>query len=231
MQKTDIGLPEPILFLKSVVESMENYRNQCGKYPNEWYLLDFTFVNGPYKETDPDIRATEENENRWCPKLCKYTYVIKSADKYHFLIQALTNNNKVEYEIEQGMDKPRKVFITHEDELCTIEQPRGKLLPEPVMFLNIAATKFAEYHKQHLEYPQVWDIVDFHYAIIAHKATDKNVRPPKGGGTSWRPLGANFTYTIIFAGKDYYEIHSTNEQNLTDYKISSSDVSPLPINQ
>ncbi len=110
MRKTDRGRPEPVLFLELAVGRMEEYTRKHGEYAKEWYLLDFDFVNGPYYTTDSDIRATRKDGNRWCPKQCKYTYEIVSADKEHFLIQAKNRDNLVEYEIEQGSKEPKKVL-------------------------------------------------------------------------------------------------------------------------
>jgi hypothetical protein len=229
MRKTDVGRPEPVLFLELAASSMENYRSKHAEYADKWYLLDFDFVNGPYYKTDPGIRATREDGNRWQPKLCQYTYEIVSADKDKFLIQAKNTNNLVEYEMTQGMEEPKKVLLTPKDELCTIEQPKGKILPEPVMFLNAASSKFLEYHSRYGEYPKSWNQLDFHWALVPHKASDENVKPPAEGGSSWTPLGANFTYEIVKAKRDFYEIRSTNTYGLQNYRISSSDVSPVLI--
>jgi hypothetical protein len=109
MEKIHFGLPEPILFLELAVEAMDEYHQKTGKYPKEWYLLDFAFANGPYRIDDPDVKPTKSLGNKWQPKDCKYVYEIASATQDSFLIQAIDEDGLAKYEIEQGMETPRKL--------------------------------------------------------------------------------------------------------------------------
>jgi len=227
MSKSDEARPEPVLFLELAAEAMKDYHAKHGQYPAEWHLLDFTFANGPYRVDDPDVRPTKKMGNRWKPKDCKFTYEIAEADKERYQINALNSEGEAAYLIEPGMTTPRKLLKTEGDDLCTIEQPQGKEIPEPAHFLNAAAARFAEYHKAHGTYPTAWDQLDFHWALIRHKATDAKVRPPAGCGKSWTPLGGKFTYLIVKADKETYEIRSTNTHGLLNYRLTPSDTSPV----
>jgi hypothetical protein len=229
MPKNDEARPEPLLFLPAAAKAMKAYKATHGEYAEQWYLLDITFANGPYRVSDPDVRPAREDHNRWKPRGCENEYIIRSADRNGFLIQAVDPNGRVLYEIREGMQEPRKVFVPAGGELCELERPRGKNLPEPVWFLNAAAAQFAAYRGRFQHFPSAWDqLPDFHYALTPHRATDPEVRPPRGTGRSWRPPGANFTYEITRADADGFEIRSRNEQGQGDYRIASGDLSPVP---
>jgi hypothetical protein len=109
MEKIHYGLPEPILFLELAGEAMDEYHQNTREYPQEWYLLDFTFANGPYRIDDPNVKPTKMLGNRWRPRDCEYIYEISSASQDSFLIQAINQDGLIEYEIEQGMETPRKL--------------------------------------------------------------------------------------------------------------------------
>lgn len=134
--QADVGRPEPVLFLLKASEEMERYHGEHGKYADRWHRLNFHFARGGYRVTDPGIDPTEEDGARWRPKKCKYTYVIESADKNSYLIRAINEEGSAEYEIEQGMDKPKKL---PDKEPCTAEARAGEGVPEPVHFLEAAA--------------------------------------------------------------------------------------------
>jgi hypothetical protein len=229
MSKSDEARPEPVLFLLAAADALKAYRAKHGHYPREWHHLDLTFANGPYRDTDPGIRPTKEQGNRWRPKDSQYTYALQTPDPATYLIQAVNKDNKVEYEMRPGMDAPKKVLITPEDELCTQEQPRGKIIPEPARFLNATAARFAEFRKKHGEYPRSWEQLDFHWAMVPHKPNEARVRPPAGSGRTWQPLGSDYAYEITRSDKSGYEMRSRNGKGLDDYKLSSTDVSPVPV--
>jgi hypothetical protein len=229
MSKSDVGRPEPVLFLQLAAKAMADYHKAHGTYPRQWWQLDITFCNGPYHITDPGIRPTKEHGDRWRPKDCRFSYRIVQADKDGFLLEAVNEQGVVEYAMRPGLETPRKLVERPEDRLCTRERPQGKIIPEAAMFLNAAAEVFAAYRRDHGTHPGAWDVVDFHWALTPHQATDPEVRPPKGCGTRWKPPGAGYTYEIVRSDPRRYEIRSTNDQNLQDYRIASGDRSPTPI--
>ena len=229
MNKSDVGRPEPVLFLQLAARAMADYHAAHGTYPSQWWQLGMTFRNGPYRITDPGIRPTKQDGSLWRPPDCRFSYRIVKAGKDSFLIEALNDQGVAEYAMRPGLDTPQKLIEGPEDRLCKRERPQGKIIPEAAMFLNAAAEAFAAYHRAHGTYPGSWDTLDFHWALTPHQATDLDVRPPKDCGKRWKPQGANYMYEIVRSNPQEYVIRSTNDQNLEDYRIASGDRSPAPI--
>jgi hypothetical protein len=229
MSKSDVGRPEPVLFLQLATKAMADYHTAHGTYPGEWWQLNMTFRNGPYRSTDPDIRPTKEHGNCWRPKDCTFSYRIVQADQDGFLIEAVNEQGVAEYAMRPGWETPRRLVERPEDRLCQRERPRGKIIPEAAMFLNAAAEAFAAYRRAHDAYPGSWDVLDFHWALTPHEATDPAARPPQDCGRRWNPQGASYTYEIVRSDPHGYEIRSTNNQNLQDYRIARGDSSPTPV--
>ncbi len=105
----DIGEKEQNLFLPNAAEEMAKYHKKHGEYPKQWHLLGFDFSFTPYRTDDPEVYPKKEYGDRWRPRDCQYTYVIKEAGKEHFLIQALNKDDRAEWEIRDGQEKPKKV--------------------------------------------------------------------------------------------------------------------------
>lgn len=102
--------PEPVLFLLLAEHAMRAHRERCGQYAGEWHQLGMTFANGPYHVTDAGIRPTRDHGNRWRPKDCEFTYVIRRADQSDYLVEAVNDAGVVEYEMTPGLAEPRKVL-------------------------------------------------------------------------------------------------------------------------
>lgn len=225
--KSDQGRPEPVLFLELASDAMEEYLKSHAEYAREWIDLDLAFANRPFRSNEPGVRPRREDGGRWRPPDCRYTYRIQQADKKTYLMEALNDEGAVVYEMRPGMEVPKKVLAEPGDDLCTVEQPLGKILPEPVMFLNAAATAFAKYRELHRTYPAAWQDLSFHWALKPHRAADIATRPPPNAGRVWTPIGASFSYEIIRSDWDAYEIRSRNDKGLPDFRISSRDRSPV----
>lgn len=231
MNHRDESRPEPILFLLEAADAMEQYKKAHGEYAKEWHQIDISFASGPYNEGDPGTRPTSKDKTTWRPKGCKYTYWIVSSDKDRFLIQARTHDNRVEYEISSGMTAPRKLLNSTGDELCTVEQPKGKHIPEAAMFLNAAFLAFQKYHQIKGAFPNSWESLHLHWALTKHKADDPAAYPPPGTGKVWKPAGSHYAYTIVTANKNQFEIQSSNTEGLEDYSISSTQAYPAILNK
>jgi hypothetical protein len=229
LTKGDIQPPEPVLFLELAADAMTKYRASHGEYPKEWYRLDFSFANRPYREGEPGVRPKQEDGNRWRPPECEFEYEIASADAKGYRMLALNREGKAVYEIAPGWETPKKILAEPGDELCTAEQPTSKILPEPVMFLNAAAASFDRYRSIHGEYPKAWTDLNFHWALTPHRASDPATRPPATAARSWRPMGSSYSYEIERADRDFYAIRSLNDRRLPDFRITSRDRSPVPV--
>jgi len=101
--------PEILLFMPEAADQMQEYFEKHESYATEWYMLGFTFANEPYRVEDPDVRPTKEDGNRWKPRACEYTYVIEKADATGFLIHAINADGKVEFQIDNKLEEPKKV--------------------------------------------------------------------------------------------------------------------------
>src|SRR5262249_51204150 len=106
----DLGRPEPELFLMKAAEDMVEYLRQHGHYAGSWQGLDFMFCCGGCYRSDPRIRPRSDQEAEWRPLGCRFTYVIRSAGKDAFLVQAVADDGVVEYELRERMTRPRRAW-------------------------------------------------------------------------------------------------------------------------
>ena len=88
---------------------MRAFHDEYKSYARDWYRLGFDYAYPTYRITDPDIWPRPSDGNRWRPRSSHFTYVIEKATSDAFLIQAISEDKKVAYELRQGMDVPRKV--------------------------------------------------------------------------------------------------------------------------
>lgn len=105
----DIRIPEQELFLWFAIRAEEEFRARHGHYASQWYLLDMKFALPYHHPNDPDVLPTQAMGSRWKPRGCLSTYVIKEATASTVLIQAVSDQGIVEYDIIQGMTDPRKL--------------------------------------------------------------------------------------------------------------------------
>ena len=107
MEKVHTSTPEPIVFLKLAARAMADFERSHGRYPNAWPELDITFVNGPYRMTDPDIRPPASAIHAWRPKNANYVYRLSTpADGHDFRIDAIDGDNRTVYSIAPGQSAP-----------------------------------------------------------------------------------------------------------------------------
>jgi hypothetical protein len=107
MDKVHTSTPEPIVFLKLAGRSMENYFLQHQKYPNVWAEVDMTFVNGPYRLTDPDIRPPADSGYTWRPRNSGYVYrLTTNSSRSNFRIDAVAPDGQTKFFIESGQSTP-----------------------------------------------------------------------------------------------------------------------------
>jgi len=109
MSYDDRGRPEAELVLWAAMLRMEAYRAQHGRYADQWPLLDIEFALPNWHKGDTGLRPPADAGAVWRPKGCESTYVIRSATVNTVLIQSVNAQGEVDYEIEQGMEDPRKV--------------------------------------------------------------------------------------------------------------------------
>ncbi len=226
MNRPDESRPEPVLFLLEAADAMKEYRQAHPEYAKEWNQLDISFANGPFNEGEPGTRPSKENKTTWRPKGSSYTYWIVSSDKGSFLIQARTDGNRADYEIAPGMAAPRNLLVSPKNELCTIEQPKGKDIPEAAIFLNAAYSAFQKYDQEHHEFPHSWESVHLHWSLAKHRKGDPAAFPPPGTGNVWKPAGSHFSYIIVTATKNEFEVRSSNVEGRENYYISSAQKYP-----
>ena len=109
MMKVHESRPEPILFLLEAADAMEAYRARHGAYASAWHQLDIDFAARPFRLGDPGTHPTPEDERSWRPKDCAYTYWIEPAPPGRFLNRARDDAGAAAYEMEPGLDAPRKL--------------------------------------------------------------------------------------------------------------------------
>ena len=206
MTSYDIEAPEQVLFLPTAAKAMNVYRDHHGEYPREWRSLDINF-----KQND---RPTQQNKNLWQPKGCEYVYQIVSADKEHFLIQALGWEDKPVYEIRDGMKELKALPGAH-------VKP-AKLnpdVPEPKLFLPAAAAAMKAQYGKERQYPSKWNYLEITYAAIPHHIYDRNVRPGEYNTEYWRPRGCDYTYRLSSFDKHHFLIQAIGKMSKVEYEI------------
>ena len=104
---SNLGRPEPILFLELLADALESFRVENGFYPKRFHQLDFSFAAGPYYAGDTGTRPTAEDRDRWRPKDCAYTYVIAAAGASEFRVEAVAPSGEVHYVLTQAEPSPR----------------------------------------------------------------------------------------------------------------------------
>jgi hypothetical protein len=109
MNIMDEARPEPVLFLLEALDVMQEYYAIHKEYPANWNYLEINFASEPFRLGEPNTHPALDTGNKWRPKGCSYTYWIKYATKYSFVIQAINQNNLPEYEITQELNYP--VFL------------------------------------------------------------------------------------------------------------------------
>ncbi len=106
MQHVDVQRPEPVLFLLEAADAMKDYHAKHGSYASEWYQLDISFANGPYRVNDSGTRPKRADKAGWRPKNCDYTYWIVSSDANSYLLEARNKDKIAEYQMRPDMEKP-----------------------------------------------------------------------------------------------------------------------------
>jgi hypothetical protein len=109
MEKVHVSSPEPVVFLKLAAQSLEEHRRIHGAYPRKWPELEITYVNGPYRVTDPDIRPQANIEQIWQPKNSNYAYRLTTdPGGSEFQVDALDRAGNIAYYIKSGQATPLK---------------------------------------------------------------------------------------------------------------------------
>jgi hypothetical protein len=107
MEKVHVTSPEPVVFLKLAAQILEEYHQVHHVYARKWPELDITFVNGPYRMTDPDIRPSSDVQQIWHPKNCEYTYrLATNASGSKFRVDALDRVGNIVYYITSDQTEP-----------------------------------------------------------------------------------------------------------------------------
>jgi hypothetical protein len=148
---TDVGEAEQNLFMPLAAEAMKEYKTKNNIYPKEWYLMNIDFAYGPYRTTDSEIKPQISFGNSWKPKNCDLTYVIKSADKEHFLIEAVNDKGIAQFKIDETMESPSSMEVFpfqnrdmgyQKITLQEIESQKEKLNGKKVEYIGIFESMF-----------------------------------------------------------------------------------------
>jgi hypothetical protein len=220
----DIGHPEQELFLPAAAKAMKVYRESHGEYSREWRLLDITFAMGGYYTYETDVRPWQQNKEFWQPRDCKLVYQIVSADKDHFLIQALGWEDKPVYEIRDSMDKP-KSLPEAEKELPKLNAS----VPEPKQFLSIAANAMRAYRAEHGTFTSEWRQLTITFSAIPYHIYDFDIRPREFDRQEWQPRGCKFIYQINSSNKDHFLIQAIDKYHRICFDINESMKEPKVI--
>lgn len=107
MQTVHKSTPEPIVFLRLAAMAMEEFKEEHGRYARDWVELGFTFANGPYHVSDPDIRPDQDSRLVWRPRKAEHRYRIRSeGDAEGFVLEALGDDGEVVYRMTESDEVP-----------------------------------------------------------------------------------------------------------------------------
>ena len=204
--RTDRAAPEPLAFLPTAARAMEDFRGRHGVYSAEWRSLSLLFRR--------DDWPTQQNKELWQPKGSEYVYRIAVADKDHFLIQALGRQDKPFYEIGDGMAVPRALPGAGV-KLAKINPD----VPEPKLFLPIAAAAMKARRDRDGRYPTQWRQLEITYSAIPHEIYDQHVRPGDSEKEMWMPRGCDYVYKIARVAPGHFLIQAINESSEVEYEI------------
>ena len=188
----------------AAAEAMKAYHDQHGEYAREWRLLDF----------DRFDRPKQVNKEFWQPSRCQYVYQIVLADQNHFLIQALGWEDKPVYEIRDGMRKPT-ALPGAEVKLAKFNPD----VPEPKLFLPVAAAAMKAYQDKNQEYSTHWRSLKITYSAIPYHTYDLNIRPDENNNETWRPRGCDYYYRIVPTQSDHFLIQAIGRTDTVEYEI------------
>ncbi len=188
--------PGPIYFLPHMVEVMQKYHDQHGEYAREWRLLDFEYNYD---------RPKQQNRELFQDARSDFVYKIASADRNHFLIQALAWDDQVAYEIRDGMKKA--IVLPGADQPPRLHPE----MPEPAHFLPVAAAALRAYHAKYKKYPEQWDKVEIAYSAVAFRPYNLHVHPQADDRDLWRPRGCQYVYRIVPQPDDHFLIQAETD--------------------
>jgi hypothetical protein len=103
MEKIHVNTPEAQLFLETAIGSVNEYVAAHGRCPVNWADMEITYVNGPYRVTDPGISPTPEMGARWRPRRSSYDYDLHTLADGRCRIVAVNRAGGEEMFIESGM--------------------------------------------------------------------------------------------------------------------------------
>ena len=191
---------------------MKSYKDKTGRYAHEWRLFD----SSTYSDAIGSLWRTPKS---------RYTYEILSASEHGFFIQTIDENNVIVMELDQSRVEPNELG----EMVCCYERTNHMEPRAWWIFLSYVRERMEEYRAARARYAATWKDLDFHWALVDHKGSEARVRPPKGSGASWRPLGSSYEYVIVRAGEKDYEVRSFNDECLDDYVITRADRYPAQL--
>ncbi len=202
----DRAAPEPMIFLPAAAQAMKAYKQQHREYSSQWRLMEMLFRR--------DDWPTQQNKELWQPRGFEYVYRIASADRDHFLIQALGRDDEPCYEITDGMNVPRalpaaavKPIRIHPD------------IAEPRLFLPIAAASMNASCREDGRYPSRWNNLRITFSAIPYRIYDLNIRPGDSHKETWMPRGCEYAYRIAPGDGRHFLIQALNERHEVEYQI------------
>ena len=105
-----------------------------------------------------------------------------------------------------------------------------KSMPEPELFMPIAAKAMHEYHKQYGTYANEWSQLGIEFVCGPYYKTDPDIRPPAGSGNRWKPKNCHYTYQITQADNKSFLIQAFDESPDAAYSITEAMEKPEMIN-
>jgi hypothetical protein len=201
---------------------MQRYRTRTGRFPSEWFLLNWPYEESwSYEHDDISLLPTPSMGNAWTPSLSKYTYVIRTATHDELLVQAIDiQDGDVVAEMDQAyITSDRETgFRQLRDYTCYKEDASPWRPTDAARFLRRLANAFDGFYHKCRHYPDTFDDVELHVAIGRHTENDPIAIPPKGAAR-WKPHGFAYTFTILRSG-NHFLVQSSNDEGLEDYFVT-----------
>lgn len=99
-------------------------------------------------------------------------------------------------------------------------------LPEPEVFLELAADAMAGHHEAHGAYPGSWHELSLTFAGRPYRTGEPGTFPVAADGSTWQPVDCRYRYVIEKADESTFRVIAYSPDGRAEYEITESQDEP-----